>query len=157
MTIIADILSASRTVSTGRTPSPVLALMMSELGALYQEELIVQGRSHRLPAAEGPLGEAVDVLICAIDLAVISKPNFEEAALASGLSGNPGDQDLIGTAIATCPETGNSPEELLHAIAVFAGKLAESVLSQEKTSGPSRKQINLLSASHNACVCVRNV
>lgn len=64
-------------VAPFRSRYDVLSKMMEEVGELAQEVGIKEGYQKRKPGKDGVLGEAVDVIITALDLIFIDNPNIE--------------------------------------------------------------------------------
>lgn len=68
----------SSLIEDGRTHHDVLAYMMTELGELSEEIIIANGKSYKDPGVDGIIGEAVDVILCALDMINISNPQMTE-------------------------------------------------------------------------------
>lgn len=64
-----------------RTRYQVLACLVEETGELAQEVKIAERDSYKLEGIDGILGEAVDVIICAVDLIRGSYPTITEAEI----------------------------------------------------------------------------
>ena len=71
MTLVKDTWAASREIRNGRTLDQVLAHLMTEVGELAQEIIIEEGRSYKPPGKDGVIGEALDVINCALDIIYI--------------------------------------------------------------------------------------
>jgi NTP pyrophosphatase (non-canonical NTP hydrolase) len=81
MTLIEQIFRTSDVIKNARTPLGVMNHTMSELGELAEEVLIHQGQSYKSPGEDGILGEAVDTIICILDLIRITYPDVSEQEL----------------------------------------------------------------------------
>lgn len=69
----------------------VLAHLMSEVGELAQEVSISQGDAYKTHSKDHIIGEAVDVLLCVLDLIHVHNPYFTEDDLIS-IAKNKGDK-----------------------------------------------------------------
>lgn len=76
--VVEATLFTSVNITDGRTTADVLAHMMTEVGELAQEVIISQGRSYKEPGADGVAGEAIDVMLCALDIIALEKPEWDE-------------------------------------------------------------------------------
>lgn len=56
----------------------VLASLMSEVGELGEEIAIENGHSYKSKGADGVVGEAIDVIITALDMITVANPNLTE-------------------------------------------------------------------------------
>jgi NTP pyrophosphatase (non-canonical NTP hydrolase) len=65
-----------------RTVYGIMAHLMSEVGELAQEVAISQGDSYKQHSTDHIIGEAVDVLLCVLDLLHVVDPNITEAQLS---------------------------------------------------------------------------
>lgn len=72
--IIEEILEACTDVEGKRNPHSTLAYLMEEVGELATEVNIRQGFSKKDPGEDGVIGEAADVILCAIDLIYQDNP-----------------------------------------------------------------------------------
>ena len=72
--IIYEIAKVCKEVDDGRNPHSTLAYLMEEVGELATEVNIGQKFSNKLPGEDGVIGEAADVIICAIDLIYQDNP-----------------------------------------------------------------------------------
>ena len=68
--------AASKIVRNGRTPKDVLMVLTEEVGELATEISIDAGFKNRLPSEDGIVGEAVDVILAALDIIKIYKPEI---------------------------------------------------------------------------------
>lgn len=59
-----------------RTPYSVLTSTMSELGELAEEVMIDQGNSYKKAGADGIVGEAIDTIVCLLDLIHVVDPTI---------------------------------------------------------------------------------
>ena len=55
-----------------------MASLMSEVGELAEEVNIQTGHCGKLPGKDGIIGEAVDVIICALDMIRVNYPEATE-------------------------------------------------------------------------------
>jgi hypothetical protein len=69
-----QVVDVSAAIANDRTPEDVLVHLLSEYGELAEEVSIATGRSHKTtPGTDGVGGEAIDVVLCAVDaLAILS-------------------------------------------------------------------------------------
>lgn len=81
MTFIEQVFKISDSVKNDRTVLGVLGHTMSELGELAEEVTIDQGQSYKDPGDDGVIGEAIDTIICILDLIRITYPNITEQDL----------------------------------------------------------------------------
>lgn len=72
--LISKTFAVSDSVDNGRLLADVLAHMMSEVGELSTEVMIACGRSYKEPDKDGVIGEAVDVILCALDIIRLYDP-----------------------------------------------------------------------------------
>ena len=70
--IIGQILSVGQRIQDRRTPSDVFLQLSEEVGELATELSVAKGYSKKEPGPDRVPGEAVDVLICAVDLVYIA-------------------------------------------------------------------------------------
>ena len=82
-TIVTAAFTASEQVNNGRTLQDVLTHMITEVGELAQEIQIDTGKSNRLPSADGVVGEAIDVVACALDVIHLQSPSLTEEDLVA--------------------------------------------------------------------------
>ncbi len=66
-----------------RTPHTILGSAMSELGETAIEINIEAGHSYKQPGDDGVVGEALDTILCLLDLIYRQNPNFTEEELVS--------------------------------------------------------------------------
>ena len=69
-----QIIKTSKKVNDGRTRSDVLSAMMTEVGELAEEIRVQQGLSTK-SGDDGVFGEAVDVILCAVDMIYVDNPD----------------------------------------------------------------------------------
>lgn len=81
MTLVTTIFDAGDSIKNGRTPSTALIHLFTEVGELAQEVQIDSGDSYKDPGADGVVGEALDVILCAIDIIRQTQPDCTEAEL----------------------------------------------------------------------------
>lgn len=77
-TLVKTILEASSEIKNDRTKSDVLVHLMTEVGELAQEIQISEGKSYKTEGVDGVIGEAIDVIICALDIIKQHNPNIKE-------------------------------------------------------------------------------
>jgi hypothetical protein len=68
-------------IKDDRNQYKVLASATEELGELAQEIRVANGDSYKPEGKDGVVGEAVDLIACALDLIYITKPNITSAEL----------------------------------------------------------------------------
>lgn len=78
MTFVKETLNTCSHVQNDRTLQDVLTHLMTEVGELAQEIQIVEGKSYKEEGADGVVGEAVDVIICALDIIKLYRPSIKE-------------------------------------------------------------------------------
>lgn len=71
----------SKKVKKKRTPSDIFIALTSEIGELADELSIESGFSYKQPGTDGVIGEALDCILCLIDLIHIRDPNITEEQL----------------------------------------------------------------------------
>ena len=81
MTMVTQIFETSDRVKNGRTPQQILGHLMTEVGELAEEILIDQGLSYKQAGRDGVVGEAVDVILCAMDIIRVADPTLTEEAI----------------------------------------------------------------------------
>lgn len=81
LTLIDVILNASWEVIDGRSKYYVLSKVGEEFGELSTEVGIVMGDSYKEPGKDGVVGEAVDMIISALDLIYLENPEIKEEEL----------------------------------------------------------------------------
>lgn len=77
------ILDTCKKVHKQRDIADVFTSLIEEVGELSTEIAIERGHSHKLPGEDGIIGEAVDVVLCAIDEMYIHKPNITEDEISN--------------------------------------------------------------------------
>lgn len=77
-TIVKRILVTSSEIKNDRTKSDVLVHLMTEVGELAQEIQISEGKSYKSEGVDGVIGEAIDVIICALDIIKLHNTNIKE-------------------------------------------------------------------------------
>ena len=68
MSIIDNIFKISDSIDDGRTIKDIFAYTIEEVGELATEINIETGYSKKLPSEDGILGEAIDSIICLVDI-----------------------------------------------------------------------------------------
>ena len=82
MTLVSEITKASFAVRDHRTAQDILTHAMTELGELALEIQIDEGKSYKQAGEDGIVGEALDVIICMVDIIHRQMyPFFEEKDL----------------------------------------------------------------------------
>jgi len=66
----------SERIDDGRTISDVLEHAMEELGELATENKIARGKSYKKPGKDGIVGEALDLINCALDIIYLAEPDL---------------------------------------------------------------------------------
>lgn len=61
-----------------RSVYSVVSATMSELGELAEEITISEKQSYKNPSEDGVIGEAIDTIICLLDLIHVHDPNITE-------------------------------------------------------------------------------
>ena len=72
LSTISSIVEVSKKIQDGRDIDKILMHAMTEMGELTEEVLIAKGLSYKDPGKDGVVGEAVDLLICVVDLLHLS-------------------------------------------------------------------------------------
>lgn len=70
-----NIIKTSKSIDDGRTRSDVLSAMMTEVGELAEEVRVQKGLSQK-GDVDGVFGEAVDVILCAVDMIYVDNPDI---------------------------------------------------------------------------------
>lgn len=74
---IFTILQTSHSINNGRSPYNVLTHLTSEVGELATEIEIKYGMvKNKQPGKDGVIGEAIDIIICAVDIIYIENPQI---------------------------------------------------------------------------------
>lgn len=76
--MIKTIFDTSRRIKNGRNRQSVLAYLMEEVGELATEVNIKEGHSNKGEGKDGIVGEAVDVILCAVDMIFVNNPEVTE-------------------------------------------------------------------------------
>jgi len=66
------------TVPVGRDSRDILTSLVEEVGELSTEIGIQSGHTGKTPGSDGILGEAVDVILCALDMIRVNYPDVTE-------------------------------------------------------------------------------
>lgn len=61
-----------------RTSSVVCMSATTEMGELAEEVLVSIGQSYKKPGPDGVVGEAIDVILCLLDLIHVTNPEITE-------------------------------------------------------------------------------
>lgn len=80
-TLVNQIFETSAIIDDDRSSLYILAHAMEELGELSQEVIVAQGTSYKHPGKDGIIGEAVDAIICILDLVKRTHPKITEGDL----------------------------------------------------------------------------
>lgn len=83
MTLITEIFTASDEIKNNRTVQDVLNHTVTELGELAMEVIIDQGKSYKHPGKDGIIGEAIDIIACAVDIIRVHAPELTEEDIIS--------------------------------------------------------------------------
>ena len=78
MSLIQKTFVVSDRIKNGRTLIRTLAHTMAEVGELAEEVVIANGFSYKQPGPDGIVGEAVDVILCALDIIYQVDPTITE-------------------------------------------------------------------------------
>ena len=76
------VFNTSDKIQNGRTPFEILAHLTEELGELAEETIIHEGLSYKSTGKDGIVGEAVDAIICILDLVHRTHPDCTADQLA---------------------------------------------------------------------------
>lgn len=79
--LVGDVFHASDSIKNDRKLDDVIIHLMTEVGELAQEAIIAAGRSYKQPGKDGVVGEAIDVINCALDIVRLVEPNITEEQL----------------------------------------------------------------------------
>ena len=79
--IVDTTINISESINNGRTVSDVLTHLVTEVGELAQEVIISNGKSYKEPGVDGVTGEAIDVMLCALDIISLENPGCTEQDL----------------------------------------------------------------------------
>lgn len=77
-TLITETFNYSDQVHNNRNPFYVLLKCTEELGELSEEVQIAAGVSYKQPGKDGIVGEAIDLITCALDMIHITHPELTE-------------------------------------------------------------------------------
>ena len=76
------VFNTSDKIQNNRTPFEILAHLTEELGELAEEMIIHEGLSYKSAGKDGIVGEAVDAIICILDLVHRTRPECTADQLA---------------------------------------------------------------------------
>jgi hypothetical protein len=79
--MVEQILATSKSINDGRERLDVLAKAGEEMGELAQEVLISLGKHYKQPGPDGVVGEAIDVIVCMVDMIYGVYPDITEQIL----------------------------------------------------------------------------
>lgn len=79
--MVSQILNTSAEIVNSRTVSQIFIYAVEEIGELATELSIVDGYSYKEPGNDGVVGEAVDAIICLVDLVYKHNPTVTEEEL----------------------------------------------------------------------------
>lgn len=68
-------------IAPGRTLQDILTHLVTEVGELATEIQIQDGKSYKVEGKDGIVGEAVDVIACALDIIHTAEPKFNDLDL----------------------------------------------------------------------------
>lgn len=77
-TLVTRIFAASDLIKNGRSVMSIIEYGGTEYGELTEEGIIAQGRSYKSPGKDGIIGEALDVILCMVDVIRIEDPSLTE-------------------------------------------------------------------------------
>jgi hypothetical protein len=81
MGIIDVVFEASDEVQNKRTVGDALRALYEEAGELSTEVSVKRGLSNKKPGKDGIVGEAVDVILCALDIIRLENPLMTSKAI----------------------------------------------------------------------------
>ena len=81
MSMFQIVRNTSESIKDDRTLGDVLGHAIEELGELATEIKIVNGKSYKKPGKDGVVGEAIDLINCALDIIYLSNPELTEDEL----------------------------------------------------------------------------
>lgn len=96
----------AQAAAASRTPADVFLHLLSEYGELAEEVSIATGGSHKPEGADGVVGEAIDVVLCAVDLLYVLATTLQQ----------PLPPDAFGTATAPLPRDDGTTPPLVGAV-----------------------------------------
>ena len=76
--MINTIFKTSDSIKNGRSLNDIFTYTIAEIGELAEEVNIVTGYSSKQPGTDGIVGEAIDSIICLVDLIKNYQPNISE-------------------------------------------------------------------------------
>lgn len=79
--VVEQIIATSQDINDGRERLDVLAKSGEEMGELSQEVLISLGKHYKQPGPDGVVGEALDVIVCMVDMIYGVYPDITEDIL----------------------------------------------------------------------------
>ena len=79
--LVTTVFATSEDIKNGRVPMTVLPFVMEEVGELALEVAIDFGISAKPEGDDGVIGEAIDSIICLLDLIKLHKPDITEYEL----------------------------------------------------------------------------
>jgi NTP pyrophosphatase (non-canonical NTP hydrolase) len=81
MTVVTRTFDTSKSINDQRSIQNVFTYLITEIGELAMEVSIDTGFAQRQPDEDGIVGEAVDVVICALDIIHLALPDITEQEL----------------------------------------------------------------------------
>lgn len=78
MSLINNTFTAADAVDDGRSVTDILIHLTTEVGELAEEVQISQGKSYKPRGEDGIVGEAIDIILCALDIIHKTDPNMDE-------------------------------------------------------------------------------
>lgn len=79
--LVNTVFKVSTSIQNGRVPMTVLPFVMEEVGELSTEIAIDFGISMKAQGDDGIVGEAIDSIICLLDVIKLYKPDITEEEL----------------------------------------------------------------------------
>lgn len=79
--MITKILDTAASIDNNRNLSQIFKYAMEEIGELATELNIEDGYSNKEPGKDGIVGEAIDAIICLVDLIYTHRPDITEDEL----------------------------------------------------------------------------
>ena len=84
-TLAEAVFAASDEINNERTLQDILTHLVTEVGELATEIQIQEGKSYKIEGKDGVIGEAIDVIACALDIIHIAEPGFTDLDLQVGM------------------------------------------------------------------------
>lgn len=82
-TLCAVTFATSKAIETERNIQDVLTHLVTEVGELATEVQVATGRTYKKGDVDGIVGEAVDVILCALDIIYLHEGAIDEPKLVA--------------------------------------------------------------------------